>query len=127
MKKTNYLKLSTIFIALLLSVLTSCSKEDDFTNSSIISGTTWKCTSGTNFDTDLDYASLKFKSKTVVEGWSKYKNKDEQQDWTGSFIINDKKITIDTGADNETILGTISGKEMTVTIAENGTFIFTKQ
>jgi len=115
------------FLIVMLFVVLSCSRDDDFTNPKNLSGTTWKCSSNTGFAVDIEYALLKFNSTTIVEGWTKYKDKNEQKDWTGSFTISDKKIIIDTGDDKETFTGAITGTEMNLTITDNVAFVFVKQ
>lgn len=109
---------------------TSCSKDeiDDFTKPENISGTTWKCTSGTDWAEDLEYALLIFTSTTVVEGWTKEVAEGKQKDWTGSFTISNDRISIsysDDG-DGETFTGIIEGENMNLTIDE-GTYVFSKQ
>jgi hypothetical protein len=119
----NLIILAFVFATVLT---TSCSKDemDDFTNPENISGTTWKCTSGTYWDEDLEYALLIFTSTTAVEGWTKYVDEGEQKDWTGAFSISNDRISIT--YEDESFTGIIDGKTMNTTI-DGGTYIFIKQ
>jgi hypothetical protein len=105
---------------------TSCSKDeiDDFTKPENISGTIWKCTLAPNWDKDLEYALLSFTSSTTVEGWTKYVDKEEQKDWTGSFSISNDRISI--SYESETFTGIIVGENINTTIDEE-TYVFSKQ
>lgn len=118
-------------LLMLLIVTGSCSKDEndtDFTTPSNLVGTTWKCSTDLDWDEDLEYLTLKFTSTTGVEGWSKYKNRDFQQDWIGTYTISGKTITIDEGELEETIIGTINGVEMNFPNADgDGYLTFTLQ
>lgn len=106
-------------------LITSCSKDaiDDFTKPENISGTTWKCSTGSYWNEDLEYALLIFKSTKAVEGWTKLKDKAEQKDLSGTFSISNNKISF--VFDEESFTGIIEGKTMKIT--NDGTFIFLKQ
>lgn len=105
---------------------TSCSKDeiDDYTKPENISGTNWKCTSGTDWDEELEYALLIFTSKTIVEGWTKYVGYGEHKDWIGFFSISNDRISIT--HEDDSFTGIIDGKTMTTTI-DGETFVFIKQ
>lgn len=127
------LTMKTLFRALLLLtvlVITSSCSEDpaDNTTPSNLTGTTWKCSTGLTWNADLEYLILKFTAVTTVEGWSKYKNMAFQRDWTGTYTISDKTITIDEGDRDEIISGTINGVSMNFPNADGtGTLTFTLQ
>jgi hypothetical protein len=106
---------------------TSYSKGEinDFTTPENISGTTWKCTSGTHWHEDLEYCLLIFTSTTVVEGWTKIKDEAEQKGWTGSFSISNDSISIT--FEDESITGIIDGNAMNTTNDDGETYIFLKQ
>jgi len=104
----------TILLLVLVVTVGSCSKEKDEPEISLLSGTLWRCTTDLNWDENLENISLKFTSETTVEGWSKYKNTDQQQDWKGTYTLTGMAVTIEAGATEETLTGTISGVNMVV-------------
>jgi hypothetical protein len=87
-------KLPFIGIIMLSIILISCSKEKDidYTKTENLIGTTWKCFEG--LETGTEYIALKFISNNAVEGWTKRAAENESKDWTGSFTISGKTITI---------------------------------
>ncbi len=121
-------KLILLAVVFATILTTSCSKDDnvDFTNPENISGTTWKCTSGTDWDEDHEYILMIFTSTTTVEGWSKEPNEEEELDWSGSFTISDDQISLSSNAVDIIITGIIDDENMTLTMA-GGTYIFSEQ
>lgn len=121
----------SLLLLSLLIVTGSCSKDEDpadYTTSSNLTGTTWKCSEDLDWDMDLEYLTLKFTSTTGVEGWSKYKNAAFQRDWVGTYTISGKTITIDEGKMDETITGIINGVTMNFSNADmNGYLTFILQ
>ncbi len=124
MKNTIKLAMGLLFS---IAIITSCSKDeiDDFTKLENISGTTWECTSGIDWDEDLEYALLIFTSTTTVEGWTKYIDEGEQKDWTGSFTISNDRISI--SYDDDSFTGIIEGESMNLTIEDDKTYVFSKK
>ena len=108
-------------LSLMFILLTSCKKDEDFTNPNNLSGTSWL---SENIGTELqpDYLMLKFTSTSAVELWSKYfGDKTFTLEDKGAYTISGTTITIilvDSGTGN----GIIGGKTMTF---EGSTF--TKQ
>lgn len=102
-------------IAFMTIMVVSCSKDndEDTFNPEDLPGTTWKCFDG--LDTDTEYATLKFITTSVVEGWTKMKNESEGKDWTGSYTINGNDITVSYSSHSFT--GTFDGKNLTVSIS----------
>jgi hypothetical protein len=111
-------------LVLIATGILSCSKDDDFTKPENLSGTTWKCTSGDEWDEDLEYALLVFISTTEVEGWTKEIGEEEEKDWTGTYSITNDKISVE--FDEESFTGVINGKKMD-TLIEGNSFLFIKQ
>jgi hypothetical protein len=115
-------KILFITVAITTILFVSCSKEEDYTNPENLFGTTWKCKTGLGSETE--YASLKFISTSSVEGWSKQISEDEIKDWTGTYIIFIKTITVNYGT--ESFTGTIEGTNMNVVI-DGVPYLFKKQ
>lgn len=118
-------KLLFITLTLMVFLLSSCKKNEDFTNPANLTGTSWK---SDNMGTTSapDYMMLKFISKTTVEVWFKsYGDATFTMDSSGIYTISGNSITIDIG-DGHPTTGGIDGN--TMTFVENGeTIKFTKQ
>jgi len=116
------------FTVLALLVM-SCSNDDDngggdmldYTLPENIANTLWKCNTCSDSSEGLEYTFLDFKSETVVEGWSKYVDMEEQRDWVGTFTISNDNIFIT--YDDFTISGTIEGEDIIMDI-DNATIVF---
>jgi hypothetical protein len=110
-----------LLIAFMLTTVlfVACKKDEnkdpvqtvDYTKPENLSGTIWKYFDvGPN--SNMEYAALKFKSVSAVEGWSKKKTEIEKMDWTGSFSVNNSTIIFNYVMDSvpETFNGTVSGQ-----------------
>jgi hypothetical protein len=116
-----------LLIIIFTSILTtSCTKDekDDSISPENISGTTWKCTSGTDWFEDLEYALLIFTSTSTAQGWTKEIDELEQKDFDGSFTISNNQIFI--SHEDGSVTGIIDGGNMT-TIIDGETYVFIKQ
>lgn len=114
-----------LFISLTLMVflLSSCKKDEDFTDPDKLSGTSWK-SGNMGTVTEPDYYMLKFTSKTTVELWSKYSGDNifSKED-SGIFTISGTRITFNFEYVGS-IEGTIDGTTITIVDGgETGTFI----
>lgn len=128
-------KMLLIAFVLTTVLFATCKKDEnkdqtqniDYTKPENLLGTTWKC-----FDVEpnpnMEYAALKFKSTSAVEGWSKNKTEIEKMNWTGSYIVNNSTITFNYIMDTipATFSGTINGQVINVQIGGT-TIAFKKQ
>lgn len=112
--------LNVLVIMMTLFVVSSCSDDDkeDVQTPQTFVGTTWKCETMKLLDPDLEYVTLKFTSATGVEGWTKYKEEEFKREWTGTYTVEGKTITIVEDVVQETFTGTINGVTMNLTIME---------
>jgi|GEM_PF-2118875 len=128
-------KILLIAFAMTTIMFVACKKDEnkdqtqnvDYTKPENLSGTTWKC-----FDVgpnpNMEYAALKFRSTSAVEGWSKNKTEIEKMDWTGSYTVNNSTITFNYLMDtiSQTFSGTVSGEVINCQMAGT-TVTFKKQ
>lgn len=118
-------KLFFITLTLMVFFLSSCKKNEDFSNPANLAGTSWK-SDNVGTSAEPDYIMLKFISKTTVEVWFKYNGETTfTMDSSGIYTISGSSITVDIG-DGYPITGAIDGN--TMTFVDNGeTIKFTKQ
>ncbi|TRZ75216.1 MAG: hypothetical protein D4R97_02895 [Bacteroidetes bacterium] len=128
-------KILLIAFVLTTVMFVACKKDEnkdqtqnvDYTKPENLSGTNWKC-----FDVgqnpNMEYAALKFRSTSAVEGWSKNKTEIEKMDWTGSYTVNNNTITFDYVMDSipGNFSGTVTGQIINCQMAGT-TVAFKKQ
>lgn len=117
--------LLAIALVMVTIYMISCTKDDniDYTQPENLSGTTWKCSSGPDWDEDCEYALLIFTSVTTVEGWSKYIGEEQERDWTGTFSISNNTITMNHGGYSYS--GSIEGSSIRL-VLNSKTYVFDK-
>ena len=102
-------KIIFISFALITILATSCTQ--DFSDPTVLSGTTWRC----NVNNDVtDYVEFRFTSTSTVEIWLKPKSESVyryQPTVNLVYSINDKTITI--YANGDPLVGVIKNKTMT--------------
>ncbi len=117
-----------VFALILFTVVlnTGCSKDksNKYANPENLSGTTWKCTSGTDWNVNIEYALFIFPSATSIEGWTKYVSESLKKDWIGAFSISNNEISIST--ENESFTGIIDGETMNMTM-DGESYVFRRQ
>lgn len=100
-----------LFIALVLSsiILSSCNKDEDYTDPDNLAGTEWK-----SLDTeysDEEYYLFKFTTKTIIEMWIKYEDDTKvYNEMSGIYSILGNAITIN--FDGDPVTGVIDGNTM---------------
>jgi len=93
MKKLLYFTLA--FISFLTP---SCNQYPDFTDPTVLSGTTWRCndfSADSVYNSTYDYLEYKFISTDSVQSWTKKKNEDSaKKTSTRYYSIHDLFITL---------------------------------
>ena len=121
MKKSIFLIITIIAV-----FITSCSKNEivDYTKPENLSGTTWKCTTGTNWEADIEYLLLVFTSTTNVELWTKLVNETVRKDGIGLYTISNDTISI--LFEDELLTGIINGEKINLR-SDGNIFPFLRQ
>ncbi|MFA5046362.1 MAG: hypothetical protein WC542_10580 [Paludibacter sp.] len=91
----NLLYFALAFISFLSS---SCNHYPDFTDPTVLSGTTWRCNdfnADSVYNSTYDYFEYKFLSTDSVQSWTKKKNEDSAKKISTSYYsIHDLFITV---------------------------------